>query len=143
MLLTLKEDEIRLAITAYVASVLGSDPHNIDPASISLTAGRGVNGMTAEIDVQLLKSGIAAAPVETPKAIVPKPNVTTPVVKESSQEEDTPPFTDDVLEPEESLPEADSEEQEEEETSESEPEPEEEPAPTPRRRGPLFGGKAK
>ena len=140
MLLTLKEDEIRLAITAYVASVLGSDPHNIDPASISLTAGRGVNGMTAEIDVQLLKSGIAAAPVEAPKTTVTKPNVTTPVVEESSQEDDTPPFTDDALEPEESLPEEDDEEQEEEP---SEPE-EEEPTPTStRRRGPLFGGKAK
>ena len=140
MLLTLKEDEIRLAITAYVASVLGSDPHNIDPASISLTAGRGVNGMTAEIDVQLLKSGIAAAPVEASKPVVTKPNVTTPVVEESSQEDDTPPFTDDALEPEESLPEEDNEEQEEEP---SEPE-EEEPTPTStRRRGPLFGGKAK
>lgn len=139
MLLTLKEDEIRLAITAYVASVLGSDPHNIDPASISLTAGRGVNGMTAEIDVQLLKSGIAAAPVEAPKTTVTKANVTMPVVEESSQEDDTPPFTDDALEPEESLPEEDNEEQEEES---SEPE-EEEPTPTLRRRGPLFGGKAK
>ena len=137
MLLTLKEDEIRLAITAYVASVLGSDPHNIDPASISLTAGRGVNGMTAEIDVQLLKSGIAAVPVEASKPVVTKTNVTTPVVEESSQEDDTPPFTDDALEPEESLPEEDDEEQEEEAS-----EPEEEPTPT-RRRSPLFGGKAK
>lgn len=142
MLLTLKEDEIRLAITAYVASVLGSDPHNIDPASISLTAGRGVNGMTAEIDVQLLKSGVAAVPVEASKPVVTKTNVTMPVVEESSQEDDTPPFTDDALEPEESLPEEDNEEQEEEEASE--PEPEEEPTPTStRRRGPLFGGKAK
>ena len=139
MLLTLKEDEIRLAITAYVASVLGSDPHNIDPVSISLTAGRGVNGMTAEIDVQLLKSGIAAVPVETSKPVVTKTNVTTTVV-EPEQEEDTPPFVDEVLEPEESLPEEDNEEQEE---KPSEPE-EEEPTPTStRRRGPLFGGKAK
>lgn len=139
MLLTLKEDEIRLAITAYVASVLGSDPHNIDPASISLTAGRGVNGMTAEIDVQLLKSGIAAVPVGAINRVVTKPNVTTPVV-EPEQEEDTPPFVDEALEPEESLPEEDNEEQEEES---SEPE-EEEPTPTStRRRGPLFGGKAK
>ena len=142
MLLTLKEDEIRLAITAYVASVLGSDPHNIDPASISLTAGRGVNGMTAEIDVQLLKSGIAAAPVETPKPVVAKTNVTPSSVVEPAQEDDTPPFVDDALEPEESMPEEDVEIQEdgEEETSE----PEEEPTPTStRRRGPLFGGKAK
>ena len=140
MLLTLKEDEIRLAITAYVASVLGSDPHNIDPASISLTAGRGVNGMTAEIDVQLLKSGIAAAPEETPKPVVAKTNVTPSSVVEPAQEDDTPPFVDDALEPEESLPEEDNEEQEEES---SEPE-EEEPTPTStRRRGPLFGGKAK
>ena len=139
MLLTLKEDEIRLAITAYVASVLGSDPHNIDPASISLTAGRGVNGMTAEIDVQLLKSGIAAVPVEASKPVVTKTNVTAPVV-EPEQEEDIPPFVDEALEPEESLPEEDNEEQEEES---SEPE-EEEPIPTStRRRGPLFGGKAK
>ena len=139
MLLTLKEDEIRLAITAYVASVLGSDPHNIDPASISLTAGRGVNGMTAEIDVQLLKSGIAAVPVEASKPVVTKTNVTTTVV-EPEQEEDIPPFVDEALEPEESLPEEDNEEQEEES---SEPE-EEEPTPTStRRRGPLFGGKAK
>lgn len=139
MLLTLKEDEIRLAITAYVASVLGSDPHNIDPASISLTAGRGVNGMTAEIDVQLLKSGIAAVPVEASKPVVTKTNVTTPVVA-PEQEEDTPPFVDEALEPEESLPEEDNEEQEE---KPSEPE-EEEPTPTStRRRGPLFGGKAK
>ena len=139
MLLTLKEDEIRLAITAYVASVLGSDPHNIDPASISLTAGRGVNGMTAEIDVQLLKSGIAAVPVEASKPIVTKTNVTTTVV-EPEQEEDISPFVDEALEPEESLPEEDNEEQEEES---SEPE-EEEPTPTStRRRGPLFGGKAK
>ena len=139
MLLTLKEDEIRLAITAYVASVLGSDPHNIDPASISLTAGRGVNGMTAEIDVQLLKSGIAAVPVEASKSVVTKTNVTTTVV-EPEQEEDIPPFVDEALEPEESLPEEDNEEQEEES---SEPE-EEEPTPTStRRRGPLFGGKAK
>ena len=141
MLLTLKEDEIRLAITAYVASVLGSDPHNIDPASISLTAGRGVNGMTAEIDVQLLKSGIAAAPVEAPRTSTTKPTVTTPV-DEQEQEEDIPPFVDEALEPEESLPEEVNEEQEEE-TSEPDPEPEEEPTPTLRRRGPLFGGKAK
>ena len=144
MQLTLKEPEIRIAITNYIAAVLGNNPVAIDPDTITLTAGRGVNGLTAEVDVSLLKQPLSkVTPVTESKPVA-----------EVQQEL---PFTDDALEPAESIPdesfseddESDAQELEEaeavldeaQETVEVEvvEEPAPEVVPTPRRRaGSLF-----
>lgn len=140
MLLTLKEAEIRSAIVSYISGILGAKPEALDADAITLTAGRGTNGFTAEVDVQLVTGLVSAS---TPAATeVAKPvSKPIPVKKEEPEpeiaeevQEDEPPFEDAALEPEESLP-------VEEETAtpaDPEPEPEQEEVVVPRRRNPLF-----
>ena len=137
MLLTLKEAEIRSAIVSYISGILGTKPEALDADAITLTAGRGTNGFTAEVDVQLVTGLVSAStPVATEVAKpVSKP---TPVKEEEPEPEiaeevqEEPPFEDAALEPAESIPE------EEATTPTTDPEPEQEEVITPRRRNPLF-----
>ena len=136
MLLTLKEAEIRSAIVSYISGILGTKPEALDADAITLTAGRGTNGFTAEVDVQLVTGLVSAStPVTTEVAKpVSKP---TPVKEEEPEpeiakevQEEEPPFEDAALEPAESIP--------EEETPAADPEPEQEEVVIPRKRNPLF-----
>ena len=133
MLLTLKEAEIRLAIVSYISGILGTKPEALDADAITLTAGRGTNGFTAEVDVQLVAGLVSAS---TPVATEVAKPVSKPIpVKEEAEiaeevQEKEPPFEDAALEPSESIP--------EEETPVNDPEPEQEEVVTPRRRNPLF-----
>lgn len=158
MLLTLKEPEIRAAIVNYIASVLGNNPATIDPESISITAGRGVNGLTAEVDVSLLRQPLATTEIKRSCTV----STPSPVTHAKEVQEELP-FEDAALEPAESVveessnkdDESDAEELEEaknalEEAYEQEvaeeaiaqDEEEEEPVATPtRRKGSLFGKK--
>lgn len=137
MLLTLKEPEIRLAIVSYISGILGTKPETLDADAITLTAGRGTNGFTAEVDVQLV-AGLVSASTPTPTEVVkpvskptPVKEEPEPVIDEEVQKED-PPFEDAALEPAESIPE------EEATTPTTDPEPEQEEVITLRRRNPLF-----
>ena len=152
MQLTLKEPEIRIAITNYIAAVLGNNPVAINPDSIVITAGRGVNGLTAEVDVSLLKQPLTPASIPTAKPV--------------AEVQEELPFEDTALEAAESLPEESFDEDDESDAKEleeaeaaldeayeqevateaeaqTEEVVEEEPAPTPARRrsGSLFGKK--
>ena len=134
MLLTLKEAEIRSAIVSYISGILGTKPEALDADAITLTAGRGTNGFTAEVDVQLVTGLVSAStPVATEVAKpVSKPipvKEEEPEVVEEAQEED-PPFEDAALEPSEAVA--------EEETPATDPEPEQEEVVIPRKRNPLF-----
>ena len=138
MLLTLKEAEIRSAIVSYISGILGTKPEALDADAITLTAGRGTNGFTAEVDVQLVTGLVSASTPATTEVTKPvsKP---TPVKEEEPEpeiaeevQEDEPPFEDAALEPSESIPE------EEATTPTTDPEPEQEEVITPRRRNPLF-----
>ena len=138
MLLTLKEAEIRSAIVSYISGILGTKPETLDADAITLTAGRGTNGFTAEVDVQLVTGLVSAS---TPAATEVVKPVSKPIpVKEEAEipeiteevQEDEPPFEDAALEPEESLP------VEEETATPADPEPEQEEVAIPRRRNPLF-----
>ena len=138
MLLTLKEPEIRLAIVSYISGILGTKPETLDADAITLTAGRGTNGFTAEVDVQLV-AGLVSASTPTPTEVVKPVSKPTPVKEEEPEPEivkevlgEEPPFEDAVLEPAESIPE------EEATTPTTDPEPEQEEVITPRRRNPLF-----
>ena len=138
MLLTLKEAEIRSAIVSYISGILGTKPEALDADAITLTAGRGTNGFTAEVDVQLV-AGLVSAPTPTPTEVVKPVSKPTPVKEEEPEpeiaeevQEDEPPFEDTALEPAESIPE------EEATTPTTDPEPEQEEVITPRRRNPLF-----
>ena len=138
MLLTLKEPEIRLAIVSYISGILGTKPETLDADAITLTAGRGTNGFTAEVDVQLV-AGLVSASTPTPTEVVKPVSKPTPVKEEEPEPEiaeevqkDEPPFEDAALEPAESIPE------EEAATPTTDPEPEQEEVITPRRRNPLF-----
>lgn len=138
MLLTLKEPEIRLAIVSYISGILGTKPETLDADAITLTAGRGTNGFTAEVDVQLV-AGLVSASTPTPTEVVKRVSNPTPVKEEEPEPEiaeevqkDEPPFEDAALEPVESIPE------EEATTPTTDPEPEQEEVITPRRRNPLF-----
>ena len=138
MLLTLKEAEIRSAIVSYISGILGTKPEALDADAITLTAGRGTNGFTAEVDVQLVTGLVSAStpattevtkPVSKPTPVKeeePEPEITEEVQKEE------PPFKDAALEPAESITE------EEATTPTTDPEPEQEEVITPRRRNPLF-----
>ena len=138
MLLTLKEPEIRLAIVSYISGILGTKPETLDADAITLTAGRGTNGFTAEVDVQLI-AGLVSASTPTPTEVVKPVSKPTPVKEEESEPEiaeevqkEEPLFEDAALEPTESIPE------EEATTSTTDPEPEQEEVITLRRRNPLF-----
>lgn len=138
MLLTLKEPEIRLAIVSYISGILGTKPETLDADAITLTAGRGTNGFTAEVDVQLV-AGLVSASTPTPTEVVKRVSNPTPVKEEEPEPEiaeevqkEEPPFEDAALEPVESTPE------EEATTPTTDPEPEQEEVITPRRRNPLF-----
>lgn len=138
MLLTLKEPEIRLAIVSYISGILGTKPETLDADAITLTAGRGTNGFTAEVDVQLV-AGLVSASTPTPTEVVKPVSNPTPVKEEEPEPEiaeevqkEEPPFEDAALEPSESIPE------EEAATPTTDPEPEQEEVITPRRRNPLF-----
>lgn len=138
MLLTLKEPEIRLAIVSYISGILGTKPETLDADAITLTAGRGTNGFTAEVDVQLV-AGLVSASTPTPTEVVKRVSNPTPVKEEEPEPEiaeevqkEEPPFEDTALEPAESIPE------EEATTPTTDPEPEQEEVITPRRRNPLF-----
>ena len=138
MLLTLKEAEIRSAIVSYISGILGTKPEALDADAITLTAGRGTNGFTAEVDVQLVTGLVSAStPVTTEvakpvsKPIPVKEEEPEPEIAKEVQEEE-PPFEDAALEPAESIPE------EEATTPTVDPEPEQEEAVIPRRRNPLF-----
>ena len=138
MLLTLKEPEIRLAIVSYISGILGTKPETLDADAITLTAGRGTNGFTAEVDVQLV-AGLVSASTPTPTEVVKPVSKPTPVKEEEPEsgiaeevQEEEPPFEDAALEPAESIPE------EEAATPTTDPEPEQEEVITPRRRNPLF-----
>ena len=140
MLLTLKEAEIRSAIVSYISGILGTKPEALDADAITLTAGRGTNGFTAEVDVQLVTGLVSAStPVtaEVPKAETTKPASKAAVIQEAPEvaeevQEEEPPFKDAALELAESIPE------EETPTADPEPEPEQEEVVVPRRRNPLF-----
>ena len=133
MLLTLKEAEIRSAIVSYISGILGTKPEALDADAITLTAGRGTNGFTAEVDVQLVTGLVSAS---TPVATEVAKPVSKPIpVKEEAEiteevQEEKPPFEDAALEPSESIP--------EEETPVNDPEPEQEEVVIPRKRNPLF-----
>lgn len=136
MLLTLKEAEIRSAIVSYISGILGTKPEALDADAITLTAGRGTNGFTAEVDVQLV-AGLVSASTPTPTEVVKPVSKPTPVKEEEPEpeiakeiQEEEPPFEDAALEPAESIP--------EEETPVNDPEPEQEEVITTRRRNPLF-----
>ena len=138
MLLTLKEPEIRVAIVSYISGILGTKPETLDADAITLTAGRGTNGFTAEVDVQLV-AGLVSASTPTPTEVVKPVSNPTPVKEEDPESEiaeevqkEKPPFEDAALEPTESIPE------EEATTPTTDPEPEQEEVITPRRRNPLF-----
>ena len=138
MLLTLKEPEIRLAIVSYISGILGTKPETLDADAITLTAGRGTNGFTAEVDVQLV-AGLVSASTPTPTEVVKRVSNPTPVKEEEPEPEiaeevqkEEHPFEDAALEPAESIPE------EEATTPTTDPEPEQEEVITPRRRNPLF-----
>jgi len=55
MIITLKQDDIENALINYVNSLLGA-PVNPENTSISITAGRGVNGHSAEIEIAAPKA---------------------------------------------------------------------------------------
>ena len=139
MLLTLKEPEIRVAIVSYISGILGTKPETLDADAITLTAGRGTNGFTAEVDVQLV-AGLVSASTPTPTEVVKRVSNPTPVKEEEPEsaiiaeevQKEEPPFEDAALEPSESIPE------EEATTPTTDPEPEQEEVITPRRRNPLF-----
>ena len=138
MLLTLKEPEIRLAIVSYISGILGTKPETLDADAITLTAGRGTNGFTAEVDVQLV-AGLVSASTPTPTEVVKRVSNPTPVKEEEPEPEiaeevqkEEPPFEYAALEPSESIPE------EEATTPATDPEPEQEEVITLRRRNPLF-----
>ena len=136
MLLTLKEAEIRSAIVSYISGILGTKPEALNADAITLTAGRGTNGFTAEVDVQLV-THLVSASTPTPAEVVKPTSKPAPVKEEEPEpevaeevQEDEPPFEDAALEPSESIP--------EEETPAADPEPEQEEVAIPRRRNPLF-----
>ena len=138
MLLTLKEPEIRLAIVSYISGILGTKPETLDADAITLTAGRGTNGFTAEVDVQLV-AGLVSASTPTPTEVVKPVSKPTPVKEEEPEpeideevQEEEPSFEDAALEPAESIPE------EEATTPTTDPEPEQEEVVIPRKRNPLF-----
>ena len=133
MLLTLKEAEIRSAIVSYISGILGTKPEALDADAITLTAGRGTNGFTAEVDVQLVTGLVSAStPVATEVAKpVSKP---TPV----KEEEPEPEIAEEVQEDEPPFEDAESIPEEEATTPTTDPEPEQEEVITPRRRNPLF-----
>ena len=138
MLLTLKEAEIRSAIVSYISGILGTKPEALDADAITLTAGRGTNGFTAEVDVQLV-TGLVSASTPATDEVIKRASKPIPVKEEKPEpeiadevQEDEPPFEDAALEPEESLP------VEEETATPADPEPEQEEVVTPRRRNPLF-----
>ena len=138
MLLTLKEAEIRSAIVSYISGILGTKPETLDADAITLTAGRGTNGFTAEVDVQLV-AGLVSASTPTPTEVIKPVSKPIPVKEEEPEPEITeevqkeePPFEDAALEPSESIPE------EEAITPTTDSEPEQEEVITPRRRNPLF-----
>ena len=138
MLLTLKEAEIRSAIVSYISGILGTKPEALDADAITLTAGRGTNGFTAEVDVQLV-TGLVSASTPAPDEVIKRASKPISVKEEKPEpeiadevQEDEPPFEDAALEPEESLP------VEEETATPDDPEPEQEEVVTPRRRNPLF-----
>ena len=138
MLLTLKEAEIRSAIVSYISGILGTKPEALDADAITLTAGRGTNGFTAEVDVQLV-TGLVSASTPVATEVVKPVSKPTPVKEEEPEpeiaeevQEEEPPFEDAALEPAESIPE------EEATTPTTDPEPEQEEVITPRRRNPLF-----
>ena len=86
MLLTLKEAEIRSAIVSYISGILGTKPETLDADAITLTAGRGTNGFTAEVDVQLV-AGLVSASTPTPTEVVKRVSNPTPVKEEEPEPE--------------------------------------------------------
>ena len=138
MLLTLKEAEIRSAIVSYISGILGTKPEALDADAITLTAGRGTNGFTAEVDVQLV-TGLVSTSTPVATEVTKPVSKPTPVKEEEPEPEiaeevqkEEPPFEDAALEPAESIPE------EEVTTPTTDLEPEQEEVITPRRRNPLF-----
>ena len=136
MLLTLKEAEIRSAIVSYISGILGTKPEALDADAITLTAGRGTNGFTAEVDVQLV-TGLVSASTTVATEVAKPVSKPTPIKEEEPEpeiakevQEEEPPFEDAALEPSESIP--------EEETPVNDPEPEQEEVVIPRKRNPLF-----
>lgn len=133
MLLTLKEPEIRLAIVSYISGILGTKPETLDADAITLTAGRGTNGFTAEVDVQLV-AGLVSASTPTPTEVVKPVSKPTPV----KEEEPEPEIAEEVQEEEPPFEDAEAIPEEEATTPTTDPEPEQEEVITPRRRNPLF-----
>lgn len=133
MLLTLKEPEIRLAIVSYISGILGTKPETLDADAITLTAGRGTNGFTAEVDVQLV-AGLVSASTPTPTEVVKRVSNPTPV----KEEEPEPEIAEEVQKEEPPFEDAESIPEEEATTPTTDPEPEQEEVITPRRRNPLF-----
>ena len=133
MLLTLKEPEIRLAIVSYISGILGTKPETLDADAITLTAGRGTNGFTAEVDVQLV-AGLVSASTPTPTEVVKPVSKPTPV----KEEEPEPEIAEEVQEEEPTFEDAEAIPEEEATTPTTDPEPEQEEVVTPRRRNPLF-----
>ena len=133
MLLTLKEPEIRLAIVSYISGILGTKPETLDADAITLTAGRGTNGFTAEVDVQLV-AGLVSASTPTPTEVVKPVSKPTPV----KEEEPEPEIAEEVQEEEPAFEDAEAIPEEEATTPTTDPEPEQEEVITPRRRNPLF-----
>ena len=133
MLLTLKEPEIRLAIVSYISGILGTKPETLDADAITLTAGRGTNGFTAEVDVQLV-AGLVSASTPTPTEVVKPVSKPTPV----KEEEPEPEIAEEVQEEEPPFEDAEAIPEEEATTPTTDPEPEQEEVVTPRRRNPLF-----
>lgn len=133
MLLTLKEPEIRLAIVSYISGILGTKPETLDADAITLTAGRGTNGFTAEVDVQLV-AGLVSASTPTPTEVVKRVSNPTPV----KEEEPEPRIAEEVQKEEPPFEDAESIPEEEATTPTTDPEPEQEEVITPRRRNPLF-----
>ena len=133
MLLTLKEPEIRLAIVSYISGILGTKPETLDADAITLTAGRGTNGFTAEVDVQLV-AGLVSASTPTPTEVVKPVSKPTPV----KEEEPEPEIAEEVQEEEPTFEDAEAIPEEEATTPTTDPEPEQEEVITPRRRNPLF-----
>jgi hypothetical protein len=133
MLLTLKEPEIRLAIVSYISGILGTKPETLDADAITLTAGRGTNGFTAEVDVQLV-AGLVSASTPTPTEVVKPASKPTPV----KEEEPEPEIAKEVQEEEPPFEDAESIPKEEATIPTTDPEPEQEEVITPRRRNPLF-----
>lgn len=93
MKLTFNSQEIEQALISYV-STQGINLSDKD-VTVNMTAGRGPNGHTAELDITNKAMSKSSAPTPPPSEVIVNP---------PSTEEEPSPFLEDNLEPEDATP---------------------------------------